>query len=72
MKPRDPNVKLDASCNERGCDARHTGTRAELAALKWLPCPRKGGKLEWKCPACNPTLTPAYDGPTRSAWTKKE
>lgn len=72
MKPRDPKAKLDAWCNERGCDARHTGTRAELVALKWLPCARKGGKLEWKCAKCNPTLTPPSDLPARSAWTKSE
>ena len=72
MRHRDPNAKLDAHCNVSGCGAHASGTRAELVALQWLPCPRKGGKLDWMCPKCNPTLTPAYDGPTRAAWTKKE
>lgn len=68
-KKQDPNAELAAWCNEHGCNARGSGTRAELEALKWLPCPRKGGKLEWKCPKCNPLLQPVSTAPGRSAWT---
>lgn len=44
---------IQAACER--CPARATGTHEELVAASWLPCPRKGGKLAWMCPACNPT-----------------
>lgn len=53
--------KTDGALNARceRCKTTREGTRVELEAAGWLPCPRKGGKLAWLCPEHNPMKGPA-------------
>jgi hypothetical protein len=62
--PRPPIVARCETCSAsvNAATADRDEARAELEALGWLPCSRKGGKLAWLCPTHNPTKGPAPGG----------
>jgi hypothetical protein len=76
-RPRRPFLAACETCNLM-INAGATDpaeARAELEALKWFPMARKGGELEWRCPAHNPLLEPpgmgalTTPGPRLVEWT---